>query len=108
MNALKMVTLLAALLHASWALSQDEDVSSSDGGREQVIEVSKVPDFVMSSFKAEVPGAFVMRVMLQVLDDDTTRYRFDASQVGRYWVVVVRDDGELIEKYESAGPPRLG
>ncbi|MEM0955721.1 MAG: hypothetical protein AAGI24_16390 [Pseudomonadota bacterium] len=108
MKAITIAALLASLLGTSAAFAQDDEDRTSRTEREQVVAASAVPEFVMTTFQSEVPGAFVMRVMKQVLGDDTTRYRFDASQVGRYWVVVVRDDGELIEKYESAGPPELG
>jgi hypothetical protein len=100
---------LSMFLAGSIAWAQDaDDGDLKTSTEDQVIPVSSVPAFVMATAQQAVPGMYVTQVTRQVQNDDTTRYRLDASQVGRFWVIVVRDDGVLLEKYESAGPPALG
>ena len=108
MGQLSAVFLTLAMASLT-AIAQEED----DGDRkiwstDEVIAVTEVPGFVMSSLQKEMPNVYVTQVTRQVRNDDSTRYRIDASQVGRYWVLVFRDDGEMLEKYESSGPPALG
>lgn len=72
----------------------------------QVVALGAVPDKVRQAAISARPGSYVTRVVRQLERNDNLQYRFFASQVGRYWVIVVRDDGELVEVYESPNPPR--
>ncbi len=108
MSALKTL-FLSLLLLAPAALAQEfDDGDSKTSSPDEYITEAALPDHVAVTVKREIPGAYITQVVRQVLGDDTTRYRVEASQVGVFWIVVVRDDGELIEKYQSAGPGPVG
>jgi hypothetical protein len=101
--------LLSLLLCAGCALAAETD----DGDRktranDEIVSVTAVPDTVLSSAKQALPGAYFTKVTRQHRRDDRLYFRFDASQVGRYWVLLVRDDGEILEKYETSSAPPLG
>ena len=87
--------LLAPLL--AWAESEDY----------QEVSMNQVPERVVKTAKSAKPGIYVTRVIRQQ-DNDDLIYNFYASQVGRYWVIVVREDGQLLEVYESpSAPPKM-
>ena len=92
---LLMVLLLAPAL--SWANSEDY----------RVVTMNQVPERVREAALSAKPGIYVTRIV-RLEENDDLSFRFYASQVGRYWVIVVRDDGEVIDLYESpSAPPRL-
>lgn len=72
---------------------------------ELVVAVSDIPEHVMATAKQAKPGAFVTQALKQLRRNDETYYRLYASQVGRYWVIVVRADGELERVFETPTPP---
>jgi hypothetical protein len=90
-----MVLLLAPAF--AWANSEDY----------MVVSMNQVPERVRGTAMSAKPGIYVTRIV-RLEENDDLSYRFYASQVGRYWVIVVRDDGQLIDLYESpSAPPRL-
>ncbi len=90
-----MVLLLAPAL--SWAQSEDY----------QEVKMNQVPERVRQAALSAKPGIYVTRIV-RLEENDNLSYRFYASQVGRYWVIAVRDDGKLLDVYESpSAPPRL-
>ena len=81
----------------AWASSEDY----------MEVSMNQVPEHVVKTAKSAKPGIYVTRVIRQQ-DNDDLIYNFYASQVGRYWVIMVRDDGQLLEVYESpSAPPKL-
>ncbi len=102
----RIQTLLLALLlvpAVSWAQLDDDD-RPADEPREVMVPVSTVPDNIVQTAQAAKPGAFITQVIRQLHHDDEYFYRFYASQVGRYWVIVVRADGVLDAVFEAPGP----
>lgn len=81
----------------AWASSEDY----------MEVSMNKVPEHVVRAAKSAKPGIYVTRVIRQMENDNLT-WIFYASQVGRYWVISVRDDGHLLDVYESpSAPPKL-
>ena len=98
--------LLSLLLCTSGAIAQqgdDGDVKMQ--ATDEVVTVEQVPAHILASAKKALPGAYFNQVTRQLRRNDLLYFRFDASQVGRYYVLMVRDDGQIIEKYETSGPP---
>lgn len=92
-------TMLALLLAPMLALADSDDFT--------VVSMRDVPERVSKTATSAKPGSYVMKIIRQQ-DNDQLTYNFYASQVGRYWVIVVRDDGELVDLYESpSAPPKL-
>lgn len=92
-------SLIALLLAPVLAWAQGEDYME--------VSMNQVPEHVVRSAKSAKPGIYVTRVIRQMENDDLT-WTFYASQVGRYWVISVRDDGKLLEVYESpSAPPKM-
>lgn len=92
-------TLLALLLAPLVALADSEDF--------KVVSMKEVPERVAKTATSAKPGSYVTKIIRQQ-DNDQLTYSFYASQVGRYWVIVVRDDGELVDLYQSpSAPPNL-
>lgn len=91
--------LLALLLAPIVGLAESEDFME--------VSMNDVPERVAKTGTSAKPGSYVTKIIRQQSADQLT-YNFYASQVGRYWVIVVRDDGELIDLYESpSAPPKL-
>lgn len=94
--------LLALLLVPATLWAQEED----NGGEpnEVLVPVDQVPERVMATAREARPGAYVTQAIRQLRRDDEFYYRLHASQVGRYWVISVRSDGELDRVFEAPGP----
>lgn len=101
MKTIQML-LLSLVLVPSMLWAQDEGAGEPN---EVVVAVSEIPEQVMATAKEAKPGAFVTQALKQLRRNDETYYRIYASQVGRYWVIVVRADGELVRVFESPNPP---
>ncbi|MDJ0878802.1 MAG: hypothetical protein QNI86_09335 [Halieaceae bacterium] len=101
MKTIQML-LLSLVLVPSMLWAQDEAAGEPN---EVVVAVSDIPERVMATAKEAKPGAFVTQALKQLRRNDETYYRIYASQVGRYWVIVVRADGELVRVFESPNPP---
>ncbi len=100
----KLQTLLLALLMVpalGWA--QGVDVNEPN---EVMVPVNEVPAVVMETARAAKPGAFVTQAIRRLDRHDDYYYSLSASQVGRYWVIEVRADGELHKVFESPEPPQ--
>lgn len=96
---LMKTTIFALLIGPVLAWAASEDYAE--------VSMNQVPEHVVKTAKAAKPGIYVTRVIRQMENDDLS-WSFYASQVGRYWVIVVRDDGALLDVYESpSAPPRL-
>ena len=85
---------------------RDDDMGSAEPD-EIVIPVSAVPPRILATAKKAKPSAYIIRVRRQLGDDDETYYAFNVSQVGKYWTISVRADGELMEVSEEGEPPVL-
>lgn len=105
MNTKLRGALLALLVCTSGAIAQGDDGDIKTQVTDEVVAVEQVPEHILASAKQALPGAYFTQVTRQHKRNDILYYRFDASQVGRYYVLMVRDDGEVIEKYETSGPP---
>lgn len=88
--------VLALLLAPVLAQAGSEDF--------KVVSMKEVPERVARTATSAKRGSYISKIIQQQVNDQLT-YNFYASQVGRYWVIVVRDDGELIDLYESPSPP---
>ena len=92
-------SLIALLLAPLLASAESEDYRE--------VSMNQVPEHVVKAAKSAKPGIYVTRV-IQQQDNDDLIYNFYASQVGRHWVIMVRDDGQLLEVYESpSAPPKM-
>ena len=100
-NSLLSMMTLVVLSGAAYA---QDDGNVKTRTTDEIITSEQVPQNIMVTARKALPGAFFTRVTYKVKSDDHSYYRFDASQVGKYWVLVVRGDGEITEKYQSTGP----
>ncbi len=103
----RIQTMLLALFLApaiSWAQDTVEDQGASEPN-EVVVSVNEVPERVLATARAAKPGAYITDVLRQLRRDDEYYYRLYASQVGRYWVIEVREDGELMRAFEAPSAP---
>jgi hypothetical protein len=97
---------LTLMLVSFTALGQDDDNTFERYWPEdEVVAAETLPAHVMATIKANKPRAFITEVQRQFRSDDTLYYRVKASEVSRFWVLLIRDDGELIELYEQPAPP---
>lgn len=103
MRNMAMLLLLTPMLAMAQA-GDDGDVKTLS--TDEVVSIEQVPERVAETARAAKPGAFFTRITRKLKRDDEFYYRFDASQVGRYWVIMVRTDGKLMEVYEETSPPR--
>ena len=94
--------LLSLLLVPAMLWAQEESAGEPN---EVVVAVSEIPANVMATAREAKPGAFVTQALRQLRRNDETYYRMYASQVGRYWVIVVRADGELVRVFETPKAP---
>jgi hypothetical protein len=94
-------TLLLALLLVPSALWAQETEPT-----EVAVPVNQVPEHVMDTAREAKPGAFVTQALRQLKRDDEYYYRLYVSQVGRYRVIVVREDGELDRVFEAPSAPQ--
>ena len=85
--------------------ADDDDGYAEDDDR--VVQAAAVPAQVMSTARSARPNAYFMRITQKLDEDDDTYYVFNASQVGKYWVVTVRADGELMSVNEESEAPNL-
>jgi hypothetical protein len=99
--------LLAALMLPTLGVAQEADHDGRVNEDERVVTAAQVPALVMATAKSAKPGSFFMRIMRKLDEDDETYYVFNASQIGKYWVITVRADGELVSLNEESGPPNL-
>ncbi len=100
-------TLLLALLLMPAALWAQGGGDEGEGEPiEVMVAVNQVPERVMATAREAKPGAYVTQAIRRLYRDDSYYYRLHASQVGRYWVIVVRDDGELDRVFESPNPAK--
>lgn len=95
--------LLGALSTASAAQSVDVDNYRSEDSGE--IPVGQVPASVMQAALDAKPGVYITRVTRDLEADDDHYYTFEASQTGRYWIIVVRADGTVTKVREEEDPP---
>ena len=106
MNIKLRNALLSLLLCTSGAFAQQgDDGDIKTRATDEVVSAEQVPEHILASAKKALPGAYFTRITRQHRRNDMLYFRFDASQVGRYYVLMVRDDGELLEKYETSAPP---
>ena len=96
---------LMLMLVPSLALADDGE-GTRNYFTEEVVVAESVPERVMEAARSAKPGAYFTRIKRKLKRNDEFYYYFDASQVGRYWVIVVRTDGKLMEVYEETSPPR--
>ena len=107
MKKLTRSILFTLLLVPALGLAQDDDNDGLTGEDERVIPASAVPSQVLSTARAAKPSAYFMRITRKLDEDDDTYYVFNASQVGKFWVVTVRADGELVSVDEESKGPDL-
>lgn len=107
MKTLTRNILCTLLLVPALGLAQDADNDGRGGDDDRVIQQSAVPPQVLSTAKAAKPSAFFLRITRKLDEDDETYYVFNASQVGKYWIVTVRADGELVSVSEESEAPNL-
>lgn len=74
---------------------------------EIVVQVADVPEHVVEVADEVRPGAYYARIRKIWSDDDELYYVFDASQVGKYWIIRVRNDGKLISVNEESEAPNF-
>ncbi|MEP5766312.1 MAG: hypothetical protein ABJ308_17060 [Halieaceae bacterium] len=95
------------LLLPLMAMAEADDGDSKQLSGDKVVALAAVPERVAVTAKRARPGAYFVRITQKLKSDDETYYVFDASQVGKYWVIKVRADGKLMEVYESPSAPTL-
>ncbi len=105
MRTMKIITLALMLVSGAVLGQTDNDVNERDRPADQVVALEGLPAHVKAAIKAAKPNAFVTKVERQLRRDDTLYYRVNASEVDRFWVMLIRDDGELMELYEQPVPP---
>ncbi len=104
----KYLSFLFALLLLPALVVADEDDEERTEGEEMALTREEVPPRVMAAAKRAKEGAFYSHIQRSVRDDDNTYYTFDASVVGRYFTIVVREDGTVISVEEEGGRPASG
>ena len=108
MQRLYRSILFTLLIVPALGLAQEaDDEAGYAEDEDRVIPVAAVPQPVLSSAKAAKPNAYFMRITRKLDEDDETYYVFNASQVGKYWIITVRADGELIATSEESEAPNL-
>jgi len=103
MNKTIYSLVFALFLLPLYAQAQSDDSVSTD----IVVAAEDVPQAVMQAAKDAKPSAYIMRITRRQSWDDQTYYDFNASQVGKYWMIRVRADGKLVSVGEESDPPVL-
>ncbi len=108
MKKLYRSILFTLLFVPALGLAQEaDDEAGYAEDDDKVISVAAVPQHVLATAKTAKPNAYFMRITRKLDEDDETYYVFNASQVGKYWIITVRADGELIATSEESEAPNL-
>ncbi len=104
MKFIRNTAMLLLLVPAAAGVQADDGLIKSRSS-DEIVNMDQVPEWVAETAREARPGSYVTRVTRKLKRDDEFYYQFDASQVGKFWVIVVRADGKLMDVYESPSPP---
>lgn len=90
-----MSGVLCAALWVSGAALADEETGNNVADSVYGLPVSEVPESVMATVKNKQAGVYITNVNREQWSNDEVYYRIEGSQVGRFYVFLVRADGYL-------------
>lgn len=99
-----LVALLMPALVLADVDDEEDRAKAAAMGEEASMSRGQVPPKVLAAASKAKPGAFFSDIR-RSLRDDNTYYTFYASQVGKYYVIVVREDAQVMEVDEEGEAP---
>ncbi len=91
---------------ASAAVAQGNDSESVDSRDTIELAMSQVPAKILEVAKKARAGIHLTRVRRDLEADDDYYYVFDGTRVNKFWTIIVRADGELIELSQEEQAPQ--